>query len=92
MDKGRNVAKSEDHYPLCGHLKKPSVGFEPTTPSLQNWCSAAELRGHFYSMETNGDEHHCFLEQERHLFVCRNIFLDTVFLFEVSHQCGSLKA
>ena len=31
----------------------PPVGFEPTTPSLRDWCSTTELKRHFHGDSTN---------------------------------------
>ena len=31
----------------------PPVGFEPTTPSLRDWCSTTELKRHFHRDSTN---------------------------------------
>ena len=34
-------------------LNLPPVGFEPTTPSLRDWCSTTELKRHFHGDSTN---------------------------------------
>ena len=31
-------------------IKLPPVGFEPTTPSLRDWCSTTELKRHIYTI------------------------------------------
>ena len=31
-------------------IKLPPVGFEPTTPSLRDWCSTTELKRHLQDM------------------------------------------
>ena len=41
---GSNPANCDNFFPPKSKISVPPVGFEPTTPSLRDWCSTTELK------------------------------------------------